>query len=267
MRKHVKSLWFILFTAAERFVNEQYTYRASALAYTSLLALVPLLFVFFFLMSVFPVFSHSIILGENYIYKNFLPAAASSIISYLQNFMQQAAKLPSFSILFLFITTLLLVATIEETLNDIWHADYRKGLMKYVVIFGYWIVFLFIPLLIGIGIFIISFLLDLFNISTTTTILTLYVVPFIIDVLFLTLVYVFVPHKNVNWVDAFLGAGIAAFLFEIAKTMFAFYLIQFPSYSLIYGTFAALPIFLIWLYIFWVIILYGALISYAHYHH
>lgn len=267
MRKHVNTLSHILFIAGKRFIFEQYSYRSSALAYNTLLAFVPLLFVFFFLMSIFPIFTHAIVMGEDYIYKNFLPTAAASIVSYLQIFMKQAAKLPAISLIFLFITTLLLVDTIEETLNDIWHASYRKGWKKIRALICYWVIFLLIPLILGMGIFITSYLIAFINISSFITSSVLYVIPLIIDIIFLTLVYVFIPHKKVDWADGLLGASIAGILFEAAKILFAYYLIQFPSYSLIYGAFAILPIFLIWLYIFWVIIIFGALISYCTHHH
>jgi membrane protein len=267
MRKHVRTFSHILFVASKRFLDEQFFYRASALAFTTLLALVPLLFVVFFFMTTFPIFSDAFLAGENYIYQHFLPNAASSIIGYLQNFMHQAARLPTLSIIFLFITTLLLVDTIEETLNNIWHAPYRKGLNRIIVLFTFWIIFLLIPLILGLGVFLSSYLLNFIDPSNVFISFVLYFVPLIVNIIFLTLTYTLIPNVKINWTDGLIGGIIAGIIFEIAKILFAFYLINFPSYSLIYGSFAILPIFLIWLYIFWAIIIYGALLSYANHHY
>ncbi|MBA3661846.1 MAG: YihY family inner membrane protein [Gammaproteobacteria bacterium] len=253
--------------ATKRFYNENYSYRASALAFTTLLAIVPLLLVIVFGMTVFPYFMNIILLGENYILQNFVPASAGTIEFYFHGFLTQATRLPAVSILFLFITTILLVHTIEETLNEIWRVPTRVKSKKMLALLFYWILFLLIPFIIGLSIFLTSyaFLLSWISIEDKTQ-LTLYflsILPILINTMIFGLLYIIVPNARVKIINGLIGGMTAALLFEVARISFAFYVDQFPSYALIYGAFAVIPIFLVWLYIFWFIILFGAFVTYT----
>ena len=260
-------LFNIYYYTAKRFYFESYSYRASALAFTTLLALVPIFFVGVFIITAFPVFTQIILLSEHYILNNFLPESAASVQFYFSIFIEQTKRLPMISIVFLFVTAILLVNTIEETFNAIWHAPERSKTLYSISI--YWLTLLLIPLIIGFSVFISSYITSLAWISSTTAMLGitkifLNLVPLIINTLLFSLIYIFVPNKKVDWHYGVFGAFNAAVICESARVGFTLYIKQFPSYSLIYGTFAIIPIFLLWLYIFWLIVLFGGLLSYTY---
>lgn len=255
----VRINWFALV----RFYNEDYTYRASAFAFTTLLALVPLLIVVFYIVALFPSAQTIISLGEKYIVDNFIPSAAQAIKPYFNSFIIQSLKLPAFSLAFLFLTTILLVHSIEEALNAILKAPRRKRGLKVLALTLHWIGFLLIPFILGWSIFLSSYL---FLISWIVEGLAKYLhfllrfIPVVLNTFIITILYVGVPNAKISWRDGLLAGFIVALLFELSRIGFALYIKAFPTYSLIYGAFAIIPIFLIWLYIFWCIILYGALI-------
>lgn len=264
--KKKPSFILLLIKSCIIFFNKNYAYRASALAFASILALVPLLLVIFYIIAIFPSFSHIISLGQNYIVNNFVPNSALSLENHLHNFINQARKLPLSSIFFLFISTIMLVYTIEETFNDIWQVETRIRKKRFFSVLLYWLVFLCIPFLIGISVFISSYLFSLSWVSSATSALGvkkffLSCLPIIINTLIFSLIYTLIPTNLIRWRDGLVGGLTAALLFQLAKIAFAYYLSRFPSYALIYGAFAVIPIFLLWMYIFWSIILFGAILT------
>ena len=270
MIKYLRHCVKIFKISIKRFFKEQYTYRASALAFTTLLSLVPLLTVIVFLVTKFPVFDTINTLAQNYILANFIPTSNSTIQFYLNNFTYQASHLPTLGIIFLLLTAMMLIITIEHTLNDIWYVRWKKR--RIVSLLVYWIVLMSAPLLIGFGVLVSTYLFSLSWISSATQELgikapLLVCLPLLINTLIFSLLYIVVPNFKVQWTDGFFGGFIAAVIFELAKITFAFYIKRFPSYELIYGALASIPIFLLWLYISWLIILFGALVTHAQYQH
>lgn len=260
MSTHLKlanHLWLV----TKRFINEKYTYRASALAFTTLLSIVPLLVVIVYTFSFFPMFAKVTDLGKDYILNNFIPASATNVTYYLQTFTKQAKQLPAISILFLFVTAILLINTIDETLNDIWQAPPRKRI--YISYMIYCAILLFLPIIAGTAISLLTFIV---SISYTNFIikwlmhLVLFVLPIIINTFIFTLLYRLVPNVKVTLYKAFSGAFIAAVTLEISRLLFTFYITSFTNYTFIYGVFATIPIFLVWLYIFWFTIIACALL-------
>lgn len=258
----------ICWNAALRLIKERYTYHASALAFITLLTLVPLLSVIVSVISLFPIFTNVVDLAKSYIIENFIPTSSNVIAPYLENFIQQATNLSKVGIIFLFLTTGAMIVTIEHTLNEIWQApDTRE---KYISWFIYWLVLLLAPPFIGISIFISSYLLSVTWFSGMTSLIGIKSfliagVPILINTLIFSTLYIVIPRYRIKWRDGIFGGCIAAILFEAAKFGFALYLKQFPHYALIYGALAAIPIFLVWIYIAWLIILYGALITHTQY--
>jgi len=260
-----KSLWLwikICIMAAVRLSHGKYAYQASALAFTTLLALVPMVSVIVSVITIFPIFGKFIALSQNYIFANFIPTSGHIIQNYLEGFVQQATKLPMISILFLLFTAVTLIVTVEHSLNDIWQAAKRKS--KWSIFFLYWLILLLLPMFIGVSIFISTYLFSLPWLVTAQK--TLFFLPFlsflplIINTLMFGLLYTVVPNAQVRWRNGLIGGLIAAVLFDLAKFGFAFYFKQFNTYELIYGTLSIIPIFLLWIYISWLIILYGALV-------
>lgn len=266
MNKQLIKLIGIYFFAIKRFYEDNYTYRVASLAYTTLLALVPLLLVVVFFISIFPIFSQFVELSESYILRNFVPETAIAVEKYLHGFTHQAQHLPMMSVLFLFVTAIMLVRTIEETFNEMWQVPNRER--KFLSLIVYWLSVLVIPNAIGLTIFISTYILSFswIKISGETLGLTPYIfqaLPILISIGIFTILYKIAPNTSIKWWDAFIGGLNAAFLLLIARSGFALYMQKYPSYEVIYGSFALIPIFLLWLYIFWFIVLFAGLISYS----
>jgi membrane protein len=268
MKKQLPYALQISVAVINRFFQEKYTYRASALSFTTLLALVPLLLVVVFFTSIFPIFTRLVALTQDYIFSNFIPTSSSVIQTYLEGFVQKAHNLPAIGIVFLFFTAGMLINTIVHTLNDIWRVPKRKkNIVPWVL---YWLALILMPLLIGLTLFLSSYLFSLTWLSSAVdglgfTFYLLGLFPLVMNTAIFTALYIIVPNCRVTQRDGFVGGLVAALLFEIAKKGFAFYIIYFPSYELIYGVLATIPIFLLWLYISWMIILIGALVSHTRY--
>ncbi len=259
--KFVESKRFVYFVI-NHFIDDDCPYRASALAFTTLLAIVPLMSVGFAILSSFPVFQEITAPAQNFIFDNFVPATGKVIHDYLQLFETQVSKLPIAGLVVLFITALLVMYTIEHSLNKIWRVSTpRKALAAFLL---YWTILSLAPFLVGLSIVASSyfFSMPLVNGIQTNSIFIAYG-PFILSFVGFTFLYVAVPNCPVRFMHGIYGALIATILFESAKHAFAYYLTQYNTYQLLYGAFASIPIFFIWVYWVWVITLLGAEISYA----
>jgi len=243
-------------SCGKEFLRRKYTYKASALAYTTLLSIVPLISVFVYLSKPFPIFSDIADQTREYIIKNFTPQTNEAVISYLSKFALQATKMPVMGIVFLFISAVLMIYTIENSINDIWNSP-RKRNTKDMLIDG--ILILTIPFLIFASELLSTYLIYFYNNITFIKVLKL-IAPIVVNSIMFAILYYAVPKEKINWLDALAGGVIAAILFSLAKFGFSVYISQNSSYTLIYGVLASIPIFLIWLYIFWAIILYGAIV-------
>lgn len=268
MMNHLRHWLKICGIAIKRLFVERYTYRASALSFSTLLALVPLLSVILSIITIFPIFTRFIDLTRNYVLANFIPTSSNVIEHYLEAFTQQASRLPTLGIVFLFFTAVTLIMTVEHTFNDIWQTRQRKK--RVVPILLYWVVLILTPVFIGFSVLLSSYIFSLSWFSGATTELGLKIpllngLPLLINTAMFSVLYVVVPNCHVRWRDGFFGGFIAALLFEIAKKVFAIYILKFPSYELIYGTLATVPIFLLWIYVSWLIILFGALVTNTQY--
>jgi len=260
----IKTCWI----AAKRLYAEHYSYRAAALAFATLLALVPLLSVMISFISIFPIFTKLAELARSYITTNFIPTSGHLIEYYLNNFIQQAESLPKWGIVFLFVTSGILIMTVEHIFSEIWQTPGNRNKYKSWLI--YWLVLLFAPLLIGLSVLLSSSLFSSSWFSSATIFFGIHVallacVPILINTLIFCLFYIVIPNYRVNWRDGIFGGFVTAILFEISKILFSFYIKQFPNYELIYGTLAVIPVFLVWIYIVWFIILYGALVTQTQY--
>ena len=253
-----------------RFNEDRGLQTAGALSYTTLLALVPLLTVTVYALSAFPVFGSLSGRIHDFIFTNFIPATGEVVQKYLEQFAQKAARLTTVGVLFLFVTALMVMDTIDQTLNDIWRIKVkRKRIASFTV---YWAVLTLGPLLVGLSLATTSYLASLPLIQETVggnvKAMLLGFLPFVFTVAAFTVLYTLVPNCPVRIRHALLGAVSAAVLFEVAKKGFTLYVTHVPTYAVIYGTLAAIPIFLLWVYISWVIALLGAEVTYcaANYH-
>lgn len=252
---------FILFVI-DHFIEDDCTYRASALTFTSLLAIVPLMSVGFSILSSFPVFHDLAQPVQDFIFENFVPTTGKIVQNYLQLFARQVSKLSIIGIVFLFITALLVMYTIERSMNKIWRVSTpRSGVTAFLL---YWAILSLAPFMLGLSLAASSYVVSMPLIQEhTAPSMLLKSVPFFLSLTGFTFLYVVVPNCRVNIKHGLVGACIAALLFEMAKHSFAYYLRQYNTYELLYGAFATIPIFFIWIYWVWLITLLGAEIGYA----
>ncbi|MBA4697357.1 MAG: YihY family inner membrane protein [Legionella sp.] len=261
LKKYYEAKRFMLFVA-EHFIKDDCTYRASALTFTTLLAVVPLMTVGFTIFSSLPVFQHLLNPLQNFIFENFVPTAGQAIQEYLRQFAAQTTKLSVFGIAILFITALLVMVTIENAMNQIWRVySARKGVSAFLL---YWAILSLAPILLGLSLAASSYFLSIPFIQHQQTYSLLpKSIPFFLSWLGFTFLFVVVPNCSVKIIHGLWGGMVTALLFEAAKQAFAYYLTQYKTYELLYGAFATIPIFFLWVYWGWVITLLGAEISYA----
>lgn len=243
------------------FIDDDCPYRASALAFTTLLAIVPLMSVGLSILSTFPVFQNLAGPVQDFIFANFVPATGKIIQNYLQVFAKQVSKLSIIGVSFLFIVALLVMYTVESAMNKIWRiSSSRHGIPAFLL---YWAILSLAPFLLGLSLAVSSYFLSLPFIANHDTPSLLSSLPFIFSLAGFTFLYVIVPNCPVRLLHGLCGGVIAALLFESAKIAFGYYLAHYHTYQLLYGAFATVPIFFVWIYWVWIITLLGAEISYA----
>jgi len=262
------SIWLYYFCrfAIRQFYRQRGLQIASSLAYATLLSLVPLITVMFGFLGGLPMFEKVGGIIENFIIANFVPAFGDTIQAHMHEFSRKTTELTAPGIGILFIIALLLLATIDNALNQIWHVQVRRRpVARYLV---YWSILTLGPLLIGAGIILTTYVLSLSIISDVKESLGLQVqllswIPFLTTAIAFTLLYILLPNCVVSRRHAILGGLIAALLFEYAKYGFGVYITSYSTYEAIYGAIAVIPVFLIWIYTSWVIVILGAHITFC----
>jgi len=239
---------------------------ASSLAFTSLLSFVPLLTVMFGLFGEISVLQNFSTLIQNFIFANFVPEFGQTIEQYIYIFSTKASQLTISGSVFLVLIAMMLLATIDNSFNRIWKIKKKRNPIKRILI--YFSLLIMGPLLIGIGLALTSYLLSIpviADVDTTFNVKThlLGWLPFLMTSIAFILLYILVPNCYVYKKYAVSAGVICAILFELAKYGFGIYVKEMSGYENIYGALAILPLFLVWIYISWVIILFGAHITFC----
>lgn len=249
-----------------KFVNDACFTRAAALAYTTLLALVPLMTVSLALLSAFPVFQDGAQKIQDFVFSNFVAGSADIIQQHLQSFVDSARHLSPTGLFFLVITAIMMIFNMESDFNAIWRVKKRRhGVSAFLI---YWGVLTLLPISVGVGIAVstnlaaLPLVVEMGEFLDIKTML-LRCLPNLITWMSFTILYVTLPNCVVKIRHAIWGGLVAMILFSWAKFGFSWYLINFPSYELLYGALATIPIFLLWLYMTWLIILFGAVVAYV----
>ena len=247
----------------KRFKEDRIIVYSGYLSFVTLLSIVPLLAVIFSVFSIFPVFQDWRGEVESFVFKNFVPTLGEAIQGYLVRFVENATKMTSLGLVVLFLVALLLISSIDHTLNHIWRV--RKNRRKLVSFSIYWVVLTLGPVLIGTSLLTTSYLLSLTGFEENTQLavrkLFLAFLPYLASFSSFLLIYLLVPHTRVHFWSALSGAMIASILFEISKSVFALYFTYFPVYKEIYGALAVIPLLIVWIFISWVVILVGAQVA------
>lgn len=253
----------VLHFALRRAQDVRLVQVAGALTFTTMLSLVPLLAVALSLFTAFPPFAEFRLSLEKGLLRGLLPEQyAPLILRYLNDFASKAGRVTAFGLVFLVITALSMILTVDRVFNDLWGVHERRPLAQRVLL--YWGLLTLGPLVVGASVSVASYLTSMsagWTARLPDSLRTvLEFMPFVLGVSAVAAMYVAVPNRKVLWRDAMVGALIAAALGELMRDGFGWY-IRTGTVAGIYGAFAALPLFLIWVYLSWLVILFGAAIA------
>lgn len=248
----------------DKFKQDKCTQMAASLTFDTLLSLVPLITIALTLFSAFPVFSDFSDQINHFLLTNMLPETGGKMISrYVEQFAESATRLTAFGLVFLAFTAMLMMLTIDNAFNTIWRVKKSRPWVKRILV--YWAVLTLAPLLIGASLSLTSWLVGLsIGYAKHTPIfgeITLKVVPVLLTTVAFSLLFRVVPNRYVPMRHAAIGGVVAATAFESMNRGFGFFIAHFPTYKLVYGAFASIPIFLLWIYLSWLTILLGAIIT------
>jgi len=254
--RHVRRVRRLASHVWKHFQEDRCLEEAASLSYTSLLAMVPLLAVVFGIIAAFPVFSEWSANLKSFIFDNFMPATGEQIVPYIDTFLGSISSLTLPGTILLVVTALMLMIRIEAALNRIWRVDRNRTLVNRIVM--YWAVLSLGPILIGAAIALsVQKILGVVGVQETVSPAFHRTGIFLLSWLAISLFFIFVPNRRVKIKHALAGAFLSTVLFELAKTGFIAY-VSHANYKVIYGALATVPIFLIWIYIVWNVILFGA---------
>ena len=242
----------------QRFNQNKLTQAAGYLTYSTMLAIVPLIMVVFSIFSAFPVFNEVTGALKEVIFTNFAPSASDMVGQYIDEFVNNSKKMSAVGIISLIVVALMLINSIDRTLNSIWHDTSTRPIFTSFAI--YWLILTLGPLLVGASIAASTYVKTMFESASNFSfgLKLLSFVPFLSTWFIFTLIYMVVPNKKVSIKHSAAGALIAAVFFTLGKQAFAWYIVTFPSYQLIYGAMATLPIMLLWIQLSWTVVLLGA---------
>ena len=244
----------------KRFLGDRLFEAAGAMSYTTMFALVPLSMVVFGVLSAFPVFNQWSESLTTYIFANFVPSAAKAVSGYLTDFSANTSKLTAAGALALIVSLLVTLTSVEAVFNRIWRVPTARP--KFSRFLVYWTVLTLGALVAATS---LALLTRFFALAIFETVpgrwleaLLLRVTPMAIELLAFAAIFKVVPHRTVKWRHAFAGAALSVFLFECVKSGLALYLRSFDSYQTIYGAIAFVPILMLWIFLGWSSILFGA---------
>ncbi|MCY4754932.1 YihY family inner membrane protein [Pelomonas aquatica] len=253
-----------LHTFRQRFREEKLGLTAGSLTFTTLISLVPLLTVMLAIFTAFPIFSSFQAALEQYFLKSLIPPnIAKPVLGALTQFAAKASKLGAVGLVALGVTALTLMLTIDRTLNAIWRVQRPRPMAQRVLV--YWAAMTLGPLLLGGSLTLTSYAVSAGQGLLTAMPASISAALGSADVLLFGLamagLFHYVPNTHVRWRHALLGGAFVSIGFSLAKSMLAWYVKQVPTYSTLYGAFATVPVFLIWVYLGWVIVLLGAILA------
>jgi membrane protein len=262
LRKLLSRLAELVRVVGKRFYEDHGLQTASSLTFTTLLSLVPIITVALALISAFPVFQGLSTIIEDWVFDNMVPESSELIEQYADQFVDNAAKLTAVGVVFLAVTAITLLTTIDDAFNDIWRVRRQRPMLQRVLI--YWALITVGPLLMGGSLSLSSWLMSASAGWTEgipyANVTLIKILAIALTSMALALLYFTMPNRPIQIKDALTGGILAGVVFELTKQGFGFYITNFPTYKLVYGAFAALPVFLMWLYISWLVVLLGAVV-------
>jgi membrane protein len=249
---------------AERFRDARLGVSASSLTFTTVLALVPLFAVGLAVFAAFPVFGKFQDTIQRWLIESLVPESiARQVLSYLTQFSRKASRLGSVGLVAVLMSAVFLMVTIERTLGQIWGLQRQRPFAQRVLL--YWSAITLGPLFLGASLAITSYVVtasrDVVDVLPGSIRWLLDSFEFVLLTACVSGLYFYVPYTRIRWRHAITAGFLVAGALELAKKAMAIYLLQVPTYSLIYGAFAALPILLVWIYVTWLLVLLGAVLA------
>ena len=266
MQKNWQDLKIFFHFVTARFSQDRCAQIAASLTFTTLLSLVPLITIALTLFSTFPVFENFSGQIKDQLLNNLLPNTTGKIIpQYMQQFAESAARMSAYGFVFLAVTAMFMLQTIDQAFNTIWQVTRPRPMLKRWIV--YWVVLTLSPLLVGASLSLTSWLVSL-SLGYTQHVprfgmIMLKGLPVLFTTLAFALLFRLVPNRYVPRMHALIGGIVAAVLFETMNRVFGYYIAHFPAYKLVYGAFASVPIFLMWIYLSWLMVLLGAVVAAA----
>lgn len=262
----INDLWHFVRFVVVRLRQDRCTEMAASLTFTTLLSLVPLLTIMLTVFTAFPMFGDLAASFKSFLLSNLVPETGGRVISsYMEQFAESASRLTAVGVFFLAVTAMWMLLTIDNAFQRIFRASRQRKMLQRVLV--YWAVITLAPVLVGASLSLTSWLtgismgnerdMSAFNASAIKLFSVL------LTSAAFTLLFRVVPNRFVPMAHAMIGGVIAAIAFEAMNRGFAYYITQFPTYNLVYGAFASLPIFLLWIYLSWLMLLFGAIITAA----
>jgi membrane protein len=254
----------ILGLAVQRATQAKAVQLAASLTFTTVLSVVPLLAVVLSLFTAFPLFTEFSDALQTFMSTNLMPPTVSdTVMIYLNEFAAQATRLTAIGGGFLVLTVVFLITSVESAFNTIWRVDRQRRMTHRILV--YWAIITLGPVLTGASLYATAFLaresLGLLANTPIFLAIALKLLPGLLGALAFAALFIVVPNTRVNRRDAIVGGVISALILETMKIGFGYYVASFSTYTMIYGAFAALPVFLIWVYLCWLGILIGALVA------
>jgi len=269
LKRHATSLFRFISRVGKRFVGDKCIQRASALGYACLLAIVPLVVLGFSVFTTFQAFDSISDHVRNALLDYLLPTSQQVVQSYFGEITSKAGALSIFGIIGLLLTATALLNTMEEAFNDIWRISRKRPFMSKFITF--WSLLTLSPILIGASISITSYFAALPIIRDVAEGASAihhipFLLPWLISSTAMTALYIVLPNTNVPLRHALVGGLVSGALFELTKLGFTFYVTEMANYEKLYGALGTLPVFLIWLYLIWIVVLVGAEVSFCLQH-
>ena len=269
LKRLLIALFRFLSRVSHRFIKDKCIQRASALGYASLLAIVPLVVLGFSVFTSFQAFDSVSSHVRNALLEYLLPTSQQVVQNYFGSITSKAGALSVFGILGLLVTATALLNTMEEAFNDIWRISRKRPLFSKFITF--WSLLTLSPILIGASISITSYFAALPVIrdvaeSASNIQHIPFLLPWVISSCAMTSLYLILPNTHVPVRHAIIGGMVSGALFELTKLGFTFYVTEMAHYEKIYGALGTLPVFLIWMYLIWVVVLAGAEVTFCLQH-
>lgn len=259
-RARILALYRFVVFALRRWTEDRCPQMAGSLAFTTLLAMVPMFALVVAALSRTPWFEDLLVQFKVFLLLNLVPEIAHRVITvYMEEFASNAGRLTGLGIGVVFVTAIVTMLMVDRQIHAIWREPPSRKL--WVSIAAYAALLFVGPLLIAISVSLTTYLMSLsteVDAPSGARAFMLHSAPTVVSMGAFFMLYKLVPHTHVRSIHALAGALVAGLLFEWAKEGFAFYVANMRTYNVVYGTFVTFPFFLIWIYVSWLVVLFGA---------